>query len=432
MGIKQRFANWLLNNSTVLKAMTQHIGTQELVEAMYRQGGNIEFNTDNMTYSYITDGYEGNADVFSISDRISTYFASVDLIPYKLGTENEVKEDPIKKLFDQNDIDKTYFEFKKEWELFNLISGNTITHTPKFNNGGNMDGQIFKLANLPTQNIKIESGTGKQVIRAYKFTVGDQRIELSPDEIWHSRMFLNLKYDQGRNFMGISPIKVALNIIKAQNSGYNITEKTYKNVLPPAIVSYLDRQKDLTPEERTKLEKVWEMKTGIDKSGKPYFTGGNLAIHKLGYENFRDLQTIENSENGMRILCRVWGVPSELFNDTANRTYNSMKEAKKDMYEGRIIPDINMYLQGLNRLAFYFGIYYKADWTKIAALQQDLKEKATIYDMGIKNRSVLPNEYRTDVLGKDELTDEELERLQMQAEFNNIGNLDGLLEQSRL
>lgn len=415
------------------KNKTVDIGTPELNRALFEYlTTNISFFTDNNTYKYIENGYEKNPDVFSIADHISTRFASVELCPYNLKTGEKVDLDPIKDLFDSNSIDKTFFEFKKEWELFNLISGNSIVHTP-FYKFGNMTGQVMKLANLPTQNIEIESGGRGRVIGAYKFNIGDTRNKIDPSEIWHSRMFLNLNYDGGKNFMGISPIRVAAKIIDTQNNGYDLTSNTYKNTLPPVIINFKNRQAELTPEQRSQYEKIWDKKTGVDKAGKPFFTGGDLNVHKLGYENFKDLQLIENSENGIRILCRVWSVPSQLFNDTKASTYNNVKESKKDMYEGRIIPDMDMFVDGMNRLVRSSGIYYTPEWSKVPSLQQDMLDKARIYDIGIKNRSVMPNEFRVDVLGKEELTPEQLEELQMQGEFTNLPNdLQNLLEENRL
>ena len=433
--IKKNLAKWLFNDKqlaeVLLKSLDLNYGTLELNRAFYEFfGPGNRFLTDNTSYFAIKQGYEKNADVFSIADKVSTYFASVDLIPYNIQTEEKSEFDPLKELFSQNNIDKTFREHRKEWELFGMITGNSIVHTPKYSFGNNA-GEIMKFVNLPTQNIEIESGGIKRIISMYRFTMGDTSIGIPPEEIWHSRGFLNLNYDDGKNFMGISPVKVAAEVIRAQNNGYEMTATTYQNPLPPTIISQKNATQALTPEQRAAMDKLWAQKTGLKKAGKPFWSTGDLQAIRMGYENMKDLDIIGNSQNGRRILCNVWGVPSTLFNDMAAATESNAKQNMKSMYEGRIIPDMNMYLEGVNRIMIPYNIEYRADWSKVPALQQDSLEKAKIYDMGIKNRSVLPDEFRTDVLGKEELTDEQHAELQMNAEFNQP-NLQDILPNNQL
>jgi HK97 family phage portal protein len=423
MGLKNRLANWLLKGSG-------NFGTDEMIRALYEFYGNgAKFVTDNVTYKPIKDGYEKSPDVFAIADKIATYFGGIDYIPYRIGTEEESETDPLASMFENNPIDLTLFEFKKYISLFMLIYGNSIVHAPKFGYGNNA-GQLIKMSNLPVQNIEIESGDLNNIIKSYGFTVGDTKIKLLPDEVWHMRSFLNLDFDNGKNLMGISPIKVAAKLIEAQNGGYDLAASTYKNPLPPVIISKKDKSTPLNEDQRADIEKTWRRKTRGDRSAMPFFTTGDLQAIRMGYDNFKDLNTIENSQNGIRVLCNIWGVPSTLFNDSAHSRESNKKEAKKDMYEGRIIPDTNLTIEGLNRLFKPYGIYYKPDWSKVPALQQDNLEKARIFEIGLRNRAVLENEFRTEVLGLEELDEEMVNELRMNAEFNN--NMDNLLDNENL
>ena len=72
----------------------------------------------------------------------------------------------------------------------------------------------------------------------------------------------------------------------------------------------------------------------------------------------------------------VYGVNSALFNDPDNKTYNNMKEAKKEMLTQVILPELVLLRDAFNRFfAAEMGKDYYIDFdiTIFPELQEDMK-----------------------------------------------------------
>jgi len=62
-----------------------------------------------------------------------------------------------------------------------------------------------------------------------------------------------------------------------------------------------------------------------------------------------DFQLLESEKITLRELCNVYGVNSALFNDPDNKTYNNMKEAKKEMLTQVVLPELVLLRDAFNR-----------------------------------------------------------------------------------
>jgi len=95
------------------------------------------------------------------------------------------------------------------------------------------------------------------------------------------------------------------------------------------------------------------------------------------------LEILKTGIQNLRTLCNVYGAPSELFNDPANKTFANQKTALKSFYENAVLP--------LDRrlLSKYNSTVVK-DWSKregknytvvqdlshVGALQEDQDKRA--------------------------------------------------------
>ena len=397
--INKRIQKYIANNVSKALATTD---SDELYRMLYPfLSTGLKLTRDTSQLQYIERGYEGNVDVFSIISKVSTMFARV---PYlRLKGENETDADPIAEIFGEDSADYSWYEFRRNWMAFGMASGNSIVYhlEPQ---GGTNQGRVKFMRMLPTQHVEIESGGILDPIGKYTLNdLGTDR-SLDPAQIWHTRLFDNLDYRNGKNFMGISPIKVAANIINAQNFGYELISTSAQMGMPPTMI-YPKGQNftpDMIPEQQRRVESAYiEKYKGKDRKGVPLFAPFEFGAHTLGFSNLRDLMLVESSQEGRRVLCNIWGVPAELFNDKESSTYNNMEAAYKAVYTNRIIPDADLFFQGLNRLIKPTGIVYKPDWAQIDELQDDKEKLAKILDIGVRNNSITLNEFR-EGLGYDE------------------------------
>jgi len=391
---KQRFAEFEVQISE----------QNELYHAIYDfLSTGLALGKDSKMSQYVKEGYEGNPDVFSIVIKLAGMFAEV---PHKLvevkadGTEVDAFEKDITSILRKPNYYQTYNEFKVAWAVFRYITGNTIVYAPKLPAGLNK-GKLTNdgLLMIPSQDVTIKAKSWRKPVGYYTLDM-NERYKIEALDIWHERFAPTLQYADGKNFMGMSPVKVAANIINSQNKGYEISAKTYSNMHPPSIV-YKEFSKegesDETPmAQESKFRERYKTKyQGINNFTTPIFTRGKVGVAKIGYDSLKDLQVIEMSEHGLRIFCNLLQVPSVLFGDTKASTYDNMTLAEKAIYRHRIIPDQVSFCEGFTEILQAYGPYKLiADYSGIECLQEDKEKKVKWISMAFNDAAITGDEYR--------------------------------------
>ena len=366
-------------------------------EALYRMlyesmSPFIKLKRDSNMIDTITDGYESSPNVFSIVNRCVTMFSG---IPYKVFQgEKELETGPIEALFENNPADYTFDEYRQVWEAMGMITGNAITF---YMTRSGTDG-LMHLQLAPSQHVEIVYGTWLDPVKGYKLDLAsdDSKI-IPPENIWHVRHFPNLDFREGKNYMGISPVRVAARVINSEIFGNELVESSFKRGMPPGILARKDMPSDIgnIEAQRKAMEATWDKKySQRDKQGKPIFTAGELAWIPIGFSNLRDLQITDVNKMALRALCNVWGIPSRVMNDMEGGSYTKDKEDRKAIYTNRLIPDNKLFWNGINKLIKSTGIRYEPDYTDIPELQEDKKEMAEIFQIGYNSNSVQVNEFR--------------------------------------
>lgn len=383
----------------------------ELYRALYEMlSSGMALDKDSSVKDYVSEGYEGNPDLFSIVMKLGSMFASVPLRLKEIvkGNEENAENPEIERLFGQTNYYQTWHEFKVTWAIFSYITGNSIVYAPKLESGVNK-GKIDNdgLLMVPAQNTTIISGGWRKPIDKYVLDIDQFNYGLAAENIWHERFAPTLKYEGGANFMGTSPIKVARNIINSQNKGYEITAKMYAYGHPPGIISKeVEGGGDTSTEQEAAFRKTYKQKyQGINNMTIPIFTLGKLSYTKIGYDNLKELEIISMSEHGRRVFCNLLQCPAELFNDTEAKTYNSQLLAEKSIYTNRIMPDLTSFCEGFTLLLKPYGDYVlRPDYSEIEALQEDKERKSKWVAVGVGVGAYSPNEFR-EKMG-DELIDD--------------------------
>ena len=206
-------------------------------ETLYRQlfetmSPFIKLKRDSNMIDTITDGYEISPLVFSIVNRVSTMFSQ---IPYKIMQgEKEIETGPLEQFFDNNLSDYTFTEYRQNWAAMGMVTGNSITFYVSRSGTGD---KLLQFQLAPTQHVEILYDNWLNPIKGYKLDLAsDDSKVIPPENIWHVRLFPNLDYREGKNYMGLSPVRVAANIINSTVFGQELIEATYKRGMPPGIL----------------------------------------------------------------------------------------------------------------------------------------------------------------------------------------------------
>lgn len=362
---------------------------------------------DSKMKDYVREGYEGNPDLFSIVIKLGTMFARlmVDarLMQRKGDKYEEVENKEIDALFEKTNYYQNFFEFCRHWAVSFYITGNSIVYAPRLPAGLNRnkltnDGMLM----MPTQNVVIFPEGWRNPVSSYTLDIG-QQYKINTNDIWHERFAPALQFEGGQNFMGMSPVKVAMNIINSQNKGYEVTAKMYASGHPPGILSKeVEGGDETTAEQESKFRERYKTKyQGVNNMSVPIFTLGKMTYTKIGYDNLQELQVIGMSEHGRRVFCNLLGIPSQLFNDTAASTFNNISEASKAIYTNRLIPDVEQFCNGFNNILRAYGdFFYKPDYSNIEALQEE-KAKKVVWISQMFNDGIITGDQYLELLGEE-------------------------------
>jgi HK97 family phage portal protein len=377
-----------------------HISEQnELYRAIYDfLSTGLALGKDSNMRQYVSEGYEGNPDLFSIALKLAGMFAEV---PQKLvemksdGTEVDAYEQDIASIMRKPNYYQTYNEFKVAWAVFRYITGNAIVYAPKLPAGLNKgkltnDGMLM----MPSQDVTIKAKNWREPVGYYTLDM-NERYKIEASDVWHERFAPTLQYSDGKNFMGTSPVKVAANLINSQNKGYEISARTYSNMHPPGIVYKEGESDETTDVQESKFRATWGGKySNVNNFKSPVFTRGKVGFVKIGYDNLRELQIIEMSEHGKRIFCNLLQVPSVLFGDTKASTYDNMTLAEKAIYRHRIIPDQVSFCEGFTEILQAYGPFkLVADYSEIECLQEDKAKKVEWISQAFNDSAITGDQY---------------------------------------
>jgi HK97 family phage portal protein len=386
-----------------------------LYETIFFNNGLPVNNIDNPT-NQLKEGYSGNVDVFSLINRIGDVASSVPLKVYDNNGE-EVTTHEVLELLDQPNEDMSGPELIKAFYIYKLSIGNSYLWKPTIEAGMNK-GKTKEIWLMPSDYVEIIPGTWQEPIKEYRLRVGNYTTTFPKSDVYHGKFF-NPTFNQGSWLYGLSPIKVASNIILSQNSGYKAMAAAYKNQGPPYIITGKNDE-GWTEEQQELVEDRFKKKYG-DPSNfrKPMLTSVPLDVKMLGLSP-ADLKIIESTKHGLKVLANVLGgVPVQLMNDNDASTYNNMKEARKALYTNVVIPNNKALEAGLTKWLMqpWPGYTIRFDYSGIPELQEDIKTKAD----AIKGLwQLTPNEVRV-LLGLPTIDKPEMNEVYMPFGIAPIG-----------
>lgn len=395
----------IIQNKQQSENISFDIRTQnELLQAIYKwitKGYALDVTDDIETI--LEESFMKNPIVFGVISKLAVMAKEVPYIiceEKKDGSLEEIinSDDPFVKRMKQPNKFQFFRSWIEEFYTFYLTTGNGMAYFRQLQYG-NDKGKIDDngIMNIPSQNVLVQSEGWRRPIDKYLLDLDNMEHPLEPENVLHVK-FTNLDYREGRNLMGMSPLKVAYKKSRMLNALDAFLANNFERGLPPGILSMIDKT-DSGKKEKDELKRAYKKNyTGERNSGIPIIGTGKMEWTKIGFDTFRDLMINEMSAIGAREICTVFGVSSRYFaNDTQGTTYTNFREDKAAAYTARIIPDLNDVYEAVTyRIAKLYNPNYiiKADTSGIEELQENKKDKAVWLNTGVSNRSISRNEFR--------------------------------------
>lgn len=386
---------------------------------------------------FLDKGFNQNDTVFALTQLISEKIKAASWAPYKVVDDLALKRyhemvtkasyEPINlqkaselrakalEPFENDQRLNELLEFPNEFDTFpdivanssinKLMLGNRMLKAEILEVGANQ-GKPFSLHILPSQMVTlIVSRTWPFRILAYRIYAWGE-LTFTTEEVLIDRYY-NPNIDlNGSHLYGFSPMQPAEAVVDRSNSENTASTMAFHNGGPRTII-FVDEPTFAPEQKAAQASAIKKVLTSAEYTGA--FNSNKLASspYKMGAVPVGlspvDLGIAESEVNTLRRLCNVIGqVPSQLMNDAANKTYNSLVEAEKSLTTRAALPLMNSFRNQFNRkLGTDWGykgqrVYVDYDVTVYTELQENMKDKWSWVE-----RLPVPNGYKLDLMGLD-------------------------------
>jgi HK97 family phage portal protein len=344
---------------------------RDLINKYYGIKGSLSDN------ELIVEGYEGNADQYSIVSTLCEVGSGVPFIV-------------------EQKTDKGW-ELDEESSLNNLINTPNETQSEKEFRYNTLNyllntGDIFWLKTTSAFDIVTETNLlESNLVELLNDVNGDVKtlqysrkyttiIDYSPDEYIHN-MYLNPSVEGIKSNRGLSPLQAGYAALKSGNNRAIASASMLENGGATVMLSS-NTDLVMTPSERDELQKNSDKTLmGANKFGKRIVSTANVKAQNIGMSSV-EMQMLEGGVMDRRSLCNIYRVDSSIFNDKEASTYNNMQGISKSIYTRAIIPNNEKIIAGYRTIIPAYNalegkeLRIRQDLSGIDALQENQKERA--------------------------------------------------------
>jgi HK97 family phage portal protein len=329
--------------------------------------------------SFVDDGYVANDIVYSIVKLITDKAKLAPFSVYRVIDEKAAKK--YKSMAAQKDInlkeletlhkkayelytgdsrlnellkypneEDTWGDFVEQWCGFKLITGNTFIYA-KMIEAGNNQGKPYELFALPSQymaiiadiNVFPATRVGYQLYYGVMWSFDTK--EILHDKFWNPQWNAT-----GNQLYGQSPLMAAAKNLTRSNEAKTASVASFQNGGPAGVLFMNDDRFDPTSgqAQAQALKKAVSEKSGSLNYNSIAVSGYKVDWKQIGLSPV-ELNIIESEKWDLKALCNIYGVPSQLLNDSDSKTYNNQREGEKALTLRCAIPLLNSLTDNLNR-----------------------------------------------------------------------------------
>jgi HK97 family phage portal protein len=285
-------------------------------------------------------------------------------------------------------------------EFFETVMLNLALHGNAYCRVERIGGEPKAL--LPLMSAQVEPELLRDGSMVYTYTQDADRVVYSAQSVWHLKLY-------GNAVIGKSPLAFGRNIISIAQAADKTVTKIYQNGGKPSGVLSLDRL--LTPEQRAAARQSFSsLTTGTDERLLVLEQGMKFDQISLSPQ---DMELLESRRFQNEEICRWFGVPAVMVNDTSSSTTwgSGIEQIVSGFYKLTLRP----YLERIEASVFRHlltdedrenGISVEFDFEGL--LRSDFRTRLEAYRTAVSGTIMTPNEVRrleglTDVEGGDAL-----------------------------
>jgi HK97 family phage portal protein len=244
----------------------------------------------------------------------------------------------------------TWSDIVEAYSAFKLITGNAYVYGKQIPMGINK-GAPLELWVMPSQYMSIIADLNVFPILPTGYQLYLQFLQqFGITEILHDKYFNPNWNIVGNQLYGLSPLQAAAKVLTRSNEGKQAAVSNYQNGGPKGILFVADDRYDplQSVQEAQDIRKSLARNQGAKNVNQIEASGYKVDYVPLGLSPV-DLDLLNAENMDLRALCNVYGVPSQLLNDSANKSYNNQKEGEKALTMRCALPMLTSIRDQFNR-----------------------------------------------------------------------------------
>jgi|GEM_PF-3429988 len=314
----------------------------------------------------VSNPYQQVSSVFMAIRVMADNVTQVDFKFYKDGTENEVKDPRLKRLFSNPNPMMSFSELLEATVIFHKIYGESFWLIES--SLGQQAGTNAAPAEIWTYSpTKFSEITENGMLTGWRY--GTNR--LSMDQVVHFRDF-----NPNNEYRGLSSLKPLEQVIDIDWLSLCYNKVFFQNDATPGFM--LSTDKSLSEVQRNRLtEWIEKRHKGASNAFKTAVLEAGLKPVTVGADH-QKMQFLETRRYNREEVLGVFRVPKALFSITDDLNYATFMGQKKVFWTDTIMPIMRRIESEINSQfmnKFFPGVVIRFDYSNVLALQEDLKEK---------------------------------------------------------
>ncbi len=289
--------------------------------------------------------------------------------------------------------------YQTKVEFFETVLLNLVLHGNAYCGITRIGGRIVSLLPMMSAQVRVAILSDGAVV--YEYHKSDGVEVLSSDSVWHLKLM-------GNGVIGLSPLDYQRNTLGIAQAAENAVTKIYRNGAKPSGVLSMDRV--LNPKQREEIRANFSsLTTGSDD--RLMVLEGGVKFDAISLSP-QDIELLSSRKFQLNEICRWYGVPSVMVNDTSGSTVwgSGIGQIVEGFYKLTMRPilekieaSIDANLMGPREVGTRFS-----EFDFDALLRTDFKTRLESYRIGVQGSIFTPNECRKEeglppVQGGDQL-----------------------------
>jgi HK97 family phage portal protein len=303
---------------------------------------------------------------------------------------SEIETHPLLKLIEQPNPEQAQMEFTEQLLTYLLLSGNGYERFLSPQTGPNKN-KPLEIWNWRPDRVEIAPADDptKGLVGGYYYTVNGRRDDTpTPANAIIHHKFVNPTDD----FYGMSPLQAAIRAWQTENIAQDWNYALLNNAARPSGAIIAPTVVGDDTYKRLKAE-LSESSAGSLNTGTPMFLEGGMKWEAMGLTPM-EMDFLAGLRDAAIRICRVYHLAPEIIGVPDAKTYNSLAEARKAMWNEGVMPLLDRLRDSYNqRLVPLFGdrLFLDYDRDQIDAIQED---QAKVWDKLNRTRFLSTNEKR--------------------------------------